>query len=68
MRISDIRLMCEPPHEQERNTYICKRLNYVDEVLIYHVDREILNYDKNASPLKNIDSILGDQAKIERCI
>lgn len=65
MRISDFRLICEPPHEEERNIDICKRLNYADEALIYHVDREILNYDKNASPLKNIDSVFGDQAKMD---
>lgn len=65
MKISDIRLLCEPPHEEERNINICKSLNYVDEALIYHVDREILNHDKNASPLKNIDDILEGQTKVD---
>lgn len=65
MRISDVRLLCEPPHEGERNINICKSLNYVDEALIYQVDREILNHDKSASPLKNIDDILEGQTKVD---
>lgn len=65
MKISDIRLLCGPPHEDERNRDICKSLNDVDEALIYHVDREILNHDKSASPLKNIDDILEGQTKVD---
>lgn len=64
MKISDIRLLCDLPHEDERNIEICKRLNFVDEALIYHADRKILNHDKNASPLKNVDVILEGQTKV----
>lgn len=65
MRISDVRLLCEPSHEEERNINICRNLNYADEALIYHVDRKILNHNKSASPLKNIDDILEGQTRVD---
>lgn len=59
MRIEKIRAICEPEVGQERNKKICKDLDGVDEVMIYNVDRHILNLKREKNPLQNIDEILG---------
>lgn len=58
MRIEKIRAICEPEVGQERNKKICKDLDRVDEVMIYNVDRHILNLKREKNPLQNIDEIL----------
>ena len=57
MRIGEVRSLCGSVG-QERNRDICSALSPVDEGFIYDVDRNILNHDKDRTPLNNIDDVL----------
>lgn len=62
MKIGEIRAICEQGAGQERNRAICEQISWIDERMIYDVDRSILNFRRENNPLQNIDEVLSMQA------
>ena len=65
MKIDEIRAVCEDPKERGcRNIELCRALTQIDEGLIYHIDRDILNHSPERSALGNLADILNDECEM----
>ena len=58
MKIREIQKICAPNSDYERNEELCRQLSRIDERLIYHVDRNIINLDRGQNPIQNLDDLL----------
>ena len=58
MKIREIQKICAPNSCYEVNEEVCRNLSRVDECLIYHIDRDIINLNKEQNPIQNLDDVL----------
>ena len=64
MKLSEIRRICEVNVGECRNEALCKavckepEMGTIYEPLIYTADRDIMNFDRRKTPLRNIDDFL----------